>query len=225
MLHEFLTTNRAELMKRYRAKAVSRSGTVPKGADRAVSIFLAQITEALRDSKVDFIQITSVPDHTPTKTEIGRAGVLHGADLLRRGYRVDEVVHDYGHIFQAITELALEQDRTITLEELRMLHRCMDEAIAGAATAFARGKNDVVTREDRLLLASSPLNYEQHLVRVALQIVLALQTGNLNVNGPTGTALQNTLNELRDLMDQKQRESIGRGEHEGAQANGSKGKP
>jgi hypothetical protein len=51
---------------------------------------------------------------------------------------VSQVVHDYGDICQAITELALDQKAPITVKEFHTLNRCLDAAIAEAVTEHAR---------------------------------------------------------------------------------------
>ena len=67
-----------------------------------------------------------------------RAGArAHGRQLLKRGFTVDQVVHDYGDVCQSVTELAVETDTAISAEDFRTLNQCLDDAIAGAVTAFA----------------------------------------------------------------------------------------
>lgn len=43
------------------------------------------------------------------RSEIGRTAALQGAEFLRLGYTLDQVVHGYGDVCQAITTLAVEQ--------------------------------------------------------------------------------------------------------------------
>lgn len=47
MLHEFLTSNRKELLNRCRAKVALRAAELPVVADQGVPIFLQQLTDAL----------------------------------------------------------------------------------------------------------------------------------------------------------------------------------
>ena len=67
-----------------------------------------------------------------------RGAAVHGAALLHRGYTVAQVVHDYGDICQAITELAEEVDAPITTDEFHTLNMCLDNAIAEAVTEYTR---------------------------------------------------------------------------------------
>ena len=62
----------------------------------------------------------------------------HGHDLQLRGLTVAQVVHDYGDVCQAITELAMVTNAPISTEDFRTLNRCLDDAIAGAIPDYAQ---------------------------------------------------------------------------------------
>lgn len=47
------------------------------------------------------------------------------------------MVHDYGDLCQAITDLAVERDAPFTVDQSRILNRCLDNAIADAVTEFS----------------------------------------------------------------------------------------
>jgi len=130
MLHEFLTANREELVKRCRAKVATRSVPPPTAAeiDHGVPLFLDQLVAALRGGG------------TKQNTEITDSAVLHGRDLLLQGFTVSQVVHDYGDVCQSITDLAMELNAPISTDDFRTLNRCLDDAIAGAVTEFGRGR-------------------------------------------------------------------------------------
>src|SRR4029453_1371520 len=102
MLHEFVTVNRDEIISRCRAKVASRSIPPPTAAeiDHGVPLFLGQRVAALRRG------LSSSP-------EIGRSAILHGHDLLIRGFSVSQVVHDYGDVCQSIPGLDREVDAPI----------------------------------------------------------------------------------------------------------------
>ena len=101
--------------------------------DHGVPVFLDQLVDALR------LGLTSSP-------EIGRSAVQHGHDLLLQGFTVSQVVHDYGDVCQAITELAVEMNAPISTDDFRTLNRCLDDAIAGAVTEYGRGTKSVHAR-------------------------------------------------------------------------------
>lgn len=65
-------------------------------------------------------------------------------ELERRGYTVDQVVHDYRDVYQAVTDLAIEQNTSIDSDDFRILNGCLDNAIAGAVTAFGKATQDTI---------------------------------------------------------------------------------
>src|SRR6188508_249567 len=127
MLHEFIAINRDEIVRRCRAKVLLRSVPPPTAAeiDHGVPVFLDQLTNALQHG------LTSTPD-------IGWTALQHGHDLLLQGFSVSQVVHDYGDVCQAVTELAVEVNAPISTEDFRTLNRCLDDAIASAVTIYER---------------------------------------------------------------------------------------
>ena len=61
----------------------------------------------------------------------------HGRELRLQGFTVSQVVHDYGDVCQSITDLAMERDAPISVDDFRTLNRCLDDAIASAVTEYA----------------------------------------------------------------------------------------
>src|SRR5688572_10003308 len=112
MLHEFIAVNRDEIIRRCRAKVAKRLVPPPTEAeiDHGVPVFLDQLGNALR------LGLTSSP-------EISRSAIRHGHDLLLQGFTVSQVVHDYGDVCQAITELAIELEAPISTDDFRTLNR------------------------------------------------------------------------------------------------------
>lgn len=85
------------------------------------------------------VPTASLPTPDPFSSDaIGSSATRHGAELSAAGCSVSQVVHDYGDICQAITEIALEQHAPITVEEFHTLNRCLDTAIAEAVTEHTR---------------------------------------------------------------------------------------
>ena len=76
-----------------------------------------------------------------TAAAITTTATKHGRDLLDQGYSVSQVVHDYGDVCQAVTELAVERRAAISPADFRTLNRCLDDAIAGAVTEYGRGQD------------------------------------------------------------------------------------
>ena len=202
MLHEFLTSNRNELIKRCRAKVAKRSPAIPAAipaiAAKGVPLFLAQLVETLRQEQLTPSRHPSEVEPTPAPTEIGRAAALHGADLLRLGYTVDQVVHDYGDVCQSVTDMVVEQNAIVSADEFRTLNRCLDNAIADAVTAYAHGHEISVSDQAKKVHkdAGSLADEQRRLIIIVMQTYAAIKTGSVAINGATGKVLDNTLAEL-----------------------------
>jgi hypothetical protein len=205
MLHEFLTSNRTELVARCRNKvARGLSPTeIPLALDHGVPLFLQQLVETLRFEQREPPGATVEPEPSPAATEIGRAATVHGAELLRLGYTVDQVVHDYGDVCQAVTELAGEHNARISTDEFRTLNRCLDNAIADAVTSFGHARQVLI--DDQAETLQQRLDYyaleHRWLVDIALQSYAVIKSGQVGATGATGTVLFQTLEELRSLAD------------------------
>src|SRR5438552_5096814 len=151
MLHEFLTLNRDELISRCRAKVAKRSAPKPTEIElrNGIPVFLAQLIEILlaegRGVGVDDPSVSW--DATEAAKGIGKTATSHGQELLLKGFTLDQVVHDYGDLCQAVTELAIETNAPITNVEFRTLNRCLDNAIASAVSEYSRALDENETDE------------------------------------------------------------------------------
>jgi hypothetical protein len=205
MLHDFLTSNRQILISRCREKVAKRfepaeiAGTI----DHGVPLFLQQLVETLREEQSTNIRPGHDSEPTPAPTEIGRAAALHGAELLRLGFTVDQVVHDYGDVCQCVTALAVEQEVSISTDEFRTLNRCLDNAIADAVAAFGSARETSIDRQAETLQQRLVFFAAEHrrLIDIALHSLGAIKTGNIGVSGPTGKLLDHALEELNSLTD------------------------
>jgi hypothetical protein len=165
--------------------------------------FLEQLVETLRAERKTHSRESADTDSVPAQTQIGRTAALHGAELLRLGFSVDQVVHDYGDVCQCVTALAVEKNEPISTDEFRTLNRCLDDAIAGAVASFGYGRQKSInlqaeTLQQRLIVFAAE---HRQLTDIALKSLTAIQTGNIGINGATGTLLAHTLQELSSLTD------------------------
>jgi hypothetical protein len=206
MLHEFLSSNREELIRRCRAKVSQRSspGVTCLELKHGVPVFLAQLVEALRHEQANPAQqagISGSPGKTPASVR-SRAG-LHGQELLQKGYTVDQVVHDYGDICQAITELAKVRNAPVTVDEFHTLNRLLDNAIADAVFSYGHHRESVnaLGAEDLHQRLGTLADEQRALLDTALKALDALKVGNIGLMGATGTLLEDTLMKLRGLID------------------------
>lgn len=127
----------------------------------------------------------------------------HGKELLQLGYTVDQVVHDYGDLCQAITDLAFERDVPFSIGEFRTLNRCLDNAIADAVTEFSCQRDTQIARQQSLD-AAERFGFLVHELRNALGTatlaIHALELGNMTVGGATGTVLKRSLSAMGELI-------------------------
>jgi hypothetical protein len=179
-LYDFIDANRDELIGRCRAKVAKRSAPPPteREIDHGVPLFLNQLCEELR--------------HGPSKThEITKSAKLHGHDLLLHGFTISQVVHGYGDVCQSITDLAVELTAPIGTDDFRTLNRCLDDAIAGAVTEFAREQDVARDGESHKL---------ENLIDTAITAFEVLRTGNVGVAGSTGAVVHRSLTAIRAAL-------------------------
>ena len=116
---------------------------------------------------------------------------------------MSQVVHDYGDVCQAVTELAVEVNAPISTDDFRTLNRCLDEAIAGAVTEYGREQNQS-TLDGESARGTERLGFLAHelrnLTNTAIFAFEVLKTGNVGVAGSTGTVLHRSLMGLRALI-------------------------
>lgn len=210
MLHEFLTTNRVELIDRCRLKVAQRPS--PKATDaeleHGVPLFLDQLIKTLRVEQIPALKPNRKPPgksgESPGTTDIGISAALHGRELLEQGFTIDQVVHDYGDLCQAVTELAFQDGVAIEVEEFRTLNRCLDNAIADAVTEFSY-QNDSLAADKGVQAWNEQLGFLAHemrnLIHTATLAVDALKGGNVGLTGATGAVLDRSLLGMRSLID------------------------
>ena len=193
MLFEFIAFNREAIVTRTRNRVRGRAwpSVSDQEIEHGVPLFLTQLADTLR------LETTAEPFPNGA---VGATATRHGAELLAAGFNVAQVVHDYGDICQAITEIAIEQHAPITVEEFHTLNRCLDTAIAEAVTehtrlaALRRSEDEV----ERLGQAAHEL---RNLLNAAVLAFHALKRGAVAINGNTGAVLGRSLASLQNLVD------------------------
>ena len=126
---------------------------------------------------------------------MGAIATQHGADLFLNGYTVGQVVHDYGNVCQAVTDLAVQSATVISSDDFRTLNRCLDDGIAFAVAEYSRQQQLVVA--DDSLWQSMRL---RNLVETAITGFEVLQSGKIGVAGTTGALVYRSLTELRAIV-------------------------
>jgi signal transduction histidine kinase len=189
VLHEFLRANREKIIALAREKAALRRA--PQATElelsEAVPMFVDQLADVLRHSQ-------------KSSRAIAESAGAHGASLLRSGFTCAQVVHDYGNVCQAITELAGDLNAPISTEEFQTLNHCLDDAIAGAVTEYTRLRELSIGREEteRLGALAHELRNPLGAAMLAYQI---LRMGSVGIAGSTGTELGRCLKRVSSLID------------------------
>jgi len=211
MMSNFLANNRDELIHRCKQKVAQRQGrgASEKQLIHGVPLFLDQLTRTLEAEKQNNVQKSLAISGASggdklALSELGVSATTHGRELLLLGYSVDQVVHDYGDLCQAITDLAFERDAPFRVEEFRTLNRCLDNAIADAVTEFSFHRDSLVAHRHSTEL-NARLGFLVHELRNSLNTASlassALEMGNMTLGGATGGVLKRSLSALTNLLD------------------------
>jgi hypothetical protein len=213
MLHKFLTANRQDLITRCVSKANRRDLPLVASAEakHGVPLFLEQLVEALRREVASGAATRGNSDSSRALlAESSRTAALHGKALLEQGYSVAQVVHGYGDVCQAITELAKEKAAPVTVDEFHTLNRLLDNAIADAVSSYGRHRDQASARGAQSLheWIGTLAEEQRDLLDTALRALEAVKTGSIGLKGGTGTLLEDSLLKLRDLIDKSLREML-----------------
>jgi hypothetical protein len=203
-LDQFLKDNRAELIKLTRAKVAGRS-TPPADQtelEHGVPLFLSQLSDTLADQGQGGMD-SSTRASRAAHQAIGDGAAVHGRDLLKFGFTIEQVVHDYGDVCQAVTELAEERGVALSVAEFHTLNRCLDNAIAGAVSSWSeerdRQRAKTTGEADK---ASDTLTLNlRRLLEQAKTTFDVISQGRVGVGGATGTLLHSALSEMGALID------------------------
>lgn len=210
-MYQFLANNREELIARCKEKVAARPhrSATQRQLVHGIPIFLEQLTRTLEaEEKGEAEEGTRISGaaggQVLSQSEIGVTAAAHGKELLELGFSVDQVVHDYGDLCQAITDLAVERDAPFTIDEFRTLNRCLDNAIADAVTEFS-SQRDASRDLAQAAAENRRLGFLVHELRNALGTaslaVNALEMSNMPISGATGAILKRSLNALKKLTD------------------------
>lgn len=218
-MHRFLANNRDELIARCKEKVARRPlrAATEQQLANGVPLFLEQLIRTLSaedDNEIALGVAISGPagGDALALSEIGVSATAHGKQLLHLGYTVDQVVHDYGDLCQAITDLAFERDAPFAVADFRTLNRCLDNAIADAVTEFAF-QRDVEMSALQEAGEKQRMGFLVHELRnvlgTATLAVTALEVGKLTLSGATGAILKRSLAALGSLVTRATSEVMG----------------
>ena len=211
MMHNFLANNRADLIARCTAKVAARDSRSfsAEQLKNGIPLFLEQLIRTLRaedaNELAEGLHISGASGgDAQALSEIGVSATAHGKQLLELGFTVDQVVHNYGDLCQAITGLAFERDAPFSIDEFRTLNRCLDNAIADAVSEFSQ-QRELTLAESQSSVTNERLGFLVHELRNALSTavlaVSALEKGSLPIAGATGAVLKRSHSALGALIE------------------------
>jgi signal transduction histidine kinase len=113
---------------------------------------------------------------------------------------VGQVVHNYGGLCQAITEIAVEDNVPITSSEFKTPNGCLDDAIAAAVSEFRRQREQSVSDEgvEHLGFLTHELRNELTAAMYSFEVI---QQGTVGASGSTGALLTRSLDRMREIID------------------------
>jgi signal transduction histidine kinase len=193
LLRKFIATNREHILAQARARGALRSDPVATEREltHGLPVFLDQLGDALRR-----VTLHEATDHTEIKSTAGH----HGDDLFRQGLTVGQVINCYGDLCQVITGLAVEQNAAISAGEFQTLNLCLDEATAGAVTAFSIQRERAISDE-----GTERLGVLAHEMRNALNTAIlsfgVIKKGAVAPGGSTSAMLDRSHMRLQVLID------------------------
>jgi signal transduction histidine kinase len=193
MLRKFVETNREEILARARLRVSARNAPVATETElrHGLPVFLDQLGAALLRASSQ-----EAANHTDLEASAGE----HGRDLFERGLTAAQVVHDYGDLCQVITGLAIEQKAAIRADEFQTLNLCLDDAIAGAVTAFGAHRERAISDEgtERLGVLAHEM---RNVLNAAMLSFASIKKGVVGPGGSTGAMLERNLIGLQTLID------------------------
>jgi signal transduction histidine kinase len=197
MLQEFIVTNRDEIISRVRQRVSERTTRISSDdkLEHGVPILLTQIVDALADAST-----LRVVGAAPVGNEIRDAAALHGQQLLRDGFSVAQVVNGYGDLCQVVTQLAGEANAVISSRDFHVFNKCLDEAIAGAVTAYGRQRERDLAYEgtERLGILAHEM---RNLLNTMTLSFAVIREGKVGLSGSTGAMLARSMSGLCALVD------------------------
>jgi len=193
MLQHLISEYRDELLVRTRSKVALRSAprATPHELLHGIPLFLTQLGDILEQEAALL---------AADGTAMAVTATLHGGELLEKGFSVAQVVHGYGDVCQAVTELALELKLPIGTEDFHTLNRCLDNAIASAVTEYARQRDVNLSEVEVNRHAFFAHELRNHL-QTAVLAFQAVKSGKVGVTGSTIDVLDRSLCGLHDLID------------------------
>jgi signal transduction histidine kinase len=200
MLHDFIVENRERIIASARSRARERSApnAIEATLEHGIPLFLTQLAETLAlVTRAGTAPLVVVRDSTK---RIGASAALHGRDLLKNGFTIAQVVHGYGDVCQVVTELASKTGAAISAGDFHVFNRCLDDAIAGAVTAYGLKREQDLAYQgtERLGVLAHELRNQLSMAILSFDVI---KKGMVGLGGSTGAIHSRSLSALRDLVE------------------------
>jgi signal transduction histidine kinase len=190
-LHELLRVRRQELIDRWGRRIRTAVATEP--------LSTAELVDHMPRFVDDLVAVLH-PDALPFPGAGTESAVQHGAQRLRLGFDVAEVVREYGILHQCILQLAAEAGLVVGLREQEVLARWLNGGIAVAVSQYVAERDMELQRQ-----AAAHLGFIAHEVRnplSAARLALAsLRRRDLVAGGPVVDRLERNLRRTAEVVD------------------------
>ena len=200
MLYDFIVENRERIIASVRSRVLARSapGAVEARLQHGVPLFLTQLAEALAPGSPTGSAPSGVSGEA--RKRIGDSAALHGHELLKKGFTIAQVVHGYGDVCQVVTELAGGMSAAISADDFQVFNRCLDDAIAGAVTAYGRERERHLTYQgtERLGVLAHELRNQLSMAILSFDVI---KKGVVGLAGNTAAVHARSLAALQTLVE------------------------
>lgn len=196
-LQDFIVENRDQIIELVRQRSRERTDSPLAEASDEYGIprFLSQLTDALALNRAD----AASPSESH-RVGMADTATLHGHALLKNGFTIGQVVHGYGDVCQVVTELATNAKTAISPDDFRVFNRCLDDAIAGAVTAYGDQREVEINYEgtERMGVLAHEM---RNLLNAAILSFEVIQRGEVGPSGSMGAIHRRSLADLRSLIE------------------------
>ncbi len=192
-LLQFLIDHRSQILDLSEKKTIELAALRPISDElrKGLPIFLDQLVSVLEKSQM----VVSFGDESKILNTSG----FHGKEMLRLGYTLSHVVHAYGAMCQAITEVASILHAPMTALEFHNLNRCLDIAIAGAVSEFETLRNHETIEREVQHMGALAHELRNALNRATISSEM-IAKGLVGIGGSTSKVLAFSLAEMHRLI-------------------------
>jgi signal transduction histidine kinase len=192
MLHSFIAAHQSEINHRVAQRLRMRDARNPADTPPPeVTAFVDQLAASLRDRR---------EPRSTHPVDIGVTATRYGANLVRAGKPITEAVQAYGDICQAVTQLAQEEDKTISAADFCVFNSCLDDAMGRAVSEHARITEETRSADEVQRLGHAAHELRDHLQTAKLSFETLRRTMNIGED-VSGALLGRSLMNLSTVVD------------------------